>query len=364
MSVGTWGLTGEGGLGLLLWASLGLSAAVVALGAHAVLAQARADRLNRLRIACFQRWEASVPLFLFGGAPAPPDVAGLGEAERAFFRLFLQRLRSCLGGPDAEKLTELHALAGLDRTVGERLRHRSPRARALAAMEVWGFSLWSHLPEVAPLLQDPRPYVAFAAARAVARSRDLSHAPGLVRWALSQEQYQRERMMVVLEQCGPDLLPWLAGHLPPAEQQPEGWVFFALLAASHRHHPSLGALTGLLAIDHLELRCAAIKALQALGDPSAYGGVAGFLRHPAAAIRIRATSALPHLGGPAAVPLLLERLGDPVFEVRRHASHGLAALGAPGMAALREVAADAAADRFARDMAVERLQWAEARGHR
>jgi len=362
--VGISGLSGEGGLGILLWASLALSAAVALLGAYAVLAQARADRRNRLRIACFQRWESSVPPFLFAGAPPPPDIAGLGETERAFFRLFLQRLRACLGGPDAEKLTQLHALAGLDRTVGRRLRHRSPRARALAAMEVWGFSLWSHLAEVAALLEDPRPYVAFAAARAVARSRDLSHAPALVRWALSQEQYQRERMMLVLEQCGPDLVPWLAGHLPPAERDPEGWVYFALLAASHRHHPSLGALAGLLDVEHLELRCAAIKALQALGDPSAYGAVAGLARHPAPPIRIRATAALPHLGGPAAIPLLLERLADPVFEVRRHASHGLAALGGPGMEALRRVAGDAAADRFARDMAVERLRWAEARGHR
>ena len=54
---------------------------------------------------------------------------------------------------------------------------------------------------------------------------------------------------------------------------------------------------------------------------------------------------------------------DQVYEVRRNAAQGLADLGHAGISALTWVAGDAAADRFARDIARERLEWADERGH-
>jgi hypothetical protein len=54
---------------------------------------------------------------------------------------------------------------------------------------------------------------------------------------------------------------------------------------------------------------------------------------------------------------------DPVYEVRRNAAQGLADLGHAGIGALAWLADDPEADRFARDIARERLEWAQERGH-
>jgi HEAT repeat protein len=346
---------------LLLWSVLGLSLGIILLIFHATLQQLLADRRNARRIACFRRWEVSVPRYLFGAGPIPPDIATLPRPERTFFRLFLQRLRASLGGAEAEGLTNLYFLAELDRTVPERLHGRSARVRALAAMEVWGFGLWQHLPDLVLLLEDSHPYVAFAAARAIARSRDLTYAPRLLRWVLAQGSYQRERILLSLEPFGPDLVSWLDAFLPPPEDAPEGWCLFALLAGSHRHALAIPRLLALLDADHREVRCAAIRALQTLGDPLAFAKVADLAGHPDDVIRLRATAALGPLGGPAAIPLLKDRLADPSFEIRRHAGQGLSDLGPAGLRTLRALLDDPLADRFARDMAQERLAWIRTR---
>ena len=69
------------------------------------------------------------------------------------------------------------------------------------------------------------------------------------------------------------------------------------------------------------------------------------------------------LGGPSAIPNLLSLMTDQVYEVRRNAAQGLADLGHAGISALTWVAGDVTADRFARDIARERLEWTDERGH-
>ena len=76
-------------------------------------------------------------------------------------------------------------------------------------------------------------------------------------------------------------------------------------------------------------------------------------------LRIQAAKYLGQLGGERAVPILRELMEDPVFELRRQACLSLAELGEPGLAVLEGLVLDPNADRFARDLAVERLQWLE-----
>ncbi len=342
---------------LLLWSTMALSGVVGLLIAYASLVQVQADHHNDQRIASFRRWEASVPRFIFGQGPPPERLLAMGELERHHFLMFLQRLQVSLGGPDAARLTELYFLANLDRGVEQRLANRRPRVRALAAMEVWGFGLWRLLPQVLPLLDDPHPYVAFSAARALARSRNLEVAPALLHWVLGQDHFQRERVMVTLEQFGAELLPWMQDFLLPPSMDPDGWTLYALLAGSHRHADSLHILLGLLDSEVLDLKCSAIKSLQSLGDPLAFAKVAELSEDAQEAVRLRATVALAPLGGKAALPLLKARLTDRVFEIRRHAGLGLASLGEEGAGVLAEVASDVEADPYARDMAAERLEW-------
>jgi HEAT repeat protein len=106
-----------------------------------------------------------------------------------------------------------------------------------------------------------------------------------------------------------------------------------------------------------EARIAAIKALGSVGDPSAYPAVLPYARHEDWVFRAQAAKALGILGGAASIPELLDLLRDPTFEVRRNAAEALARMGPAGREALAWVAQDRSADPFARDLALERLQW-------
>jgi HEAT repeat protein len=85
--------------------------------------------------------------------------------------------------------------------------------------------------------------------------------------------------------------------------------------------------------------------------------------HEAWPIRAQAAKALGLISGPDAIPLLMEMTSDPVYEVRRNAAQGMADLGHAGTSALTWLAEDPTADPFARDIARERLEWADERGH-
>jgi len=216
---------------------------------------------------------------------------------------------------------------------------------------------------VVPLLNDPVPYVTHLAAQALTRSGDLQYAKPVLDWVLREEQYQRDRLLRVLEGFGPELLPWMKGHLPPPDQDPEPWILYVLLVAAHRHAASQPSLGWLLQIPHLDLQASVLKALSVLADPVAYAWVLPFASSPAWEIRAQASRALGVLGGPSAIPTLLALMADPVYEVRRNAAQGLADLGHAGISALTWTADDSTADRFARDIARERLEWTDERGH-
>jgi HEAT repeat protein len=180
---------------------------------------------------------------------------------------------------------------------------------------------------------------------------------------MREELYQRERLLRVLEGFGPTLLPWMKENLEPPNQNPEPWILYALLAGSHRHRESLPRLLWLLEVPSVDLRASVLKALIILADPAVYPKVRSFASSPAWEIRTQVARALGVLGGPSAVPDLLPLMADPVYEVRRNAAQSLVDLGHSGVSALTWLADDPAADRFARDIARERLEWADERGH-
>jgi HEAT repeat protein len=119
----------------------------------------------------------------------------------------------------------------------------------------------------------------------------------------------------------------------------------------------------LILTPQVDLQASALKALAALADPLTYPKVEPLARHEAWQIRAQAAKALGLIGGPEAIPSLIALTSDPAYEVRRNAAQGLADLGHAGAAALTWLAEDPTADRFARDIARERLEWADERGH-
>lgn len=350
-------------LAFLLWATLILGCLVSGLILLGAGIQFKRDRRNRHRIACFQAWEQSLAVYLFSGederSPFPP----IAPADRPLFQKFLARYQATLAGQEAEVLRDLYLGLGVHDTLPRRLRHRLATVRAQAAYEIGIFRVDEHFPALVPLLKDPVPYVGHLAAQALARSGDLGHAQEVLDWVMTEEVYQRERLLRVLEGFGPALLPWMEASLASPVQAPEPWILYALLAGSHRHRSSQPRLLALLEVPVVDVQAAALKALAALADPTTYPSVEPLRTHEAWPIRAQVAKALGLIGGPDAIPSLLELTDDPVYEVRRNAAQGLADLGHAGTAALTWLAEDPTADRFARDIARERLEWADERGH-
>jgi hypothetical protein len=350
------------------------------------LLQVSRDRQNRRRIACYQAWEVQLTDYLFKGGYEHGAFGAVAHADRWLFRNFLARYQSTLAGQESELLRQLYLDLGIHTSLPRRLKSRNPRTRAQAALEIGAFHLdepgdhapalaerpwrWrpaerleGHLDAVRPLLDDPVPYVAHVAAQSLAQSQDLAYAAPVLAWVMREEVYQRERLLRVLEGFGPDLLPWMKDHLESPNQDPGPWVLYALLAGSHRHRESLPRLVWLLGVPDVDLRVSALKALIILADPTVYPQVKAFAASPAWEIRAQAARALGILGGPSAVPDLLPLMADRVYEVRRNAAQSLVDLGHAGAEALTWVAEDPNADRFARDIARERLEWTHERGH-
>ena len=91
--------------------------------------------------------------------------------------------------------------------------------------------------------------------------------------------------------------------------------------------------------------------------PEALPAILPLVDDPNWVIRAQAALALGILAGAEAIPKLLGLMSDQVYDVRRLAALALSRLGASGTLALLELADDPEADPFARDLALERLQW-------
>lgn len=346
----------------VLWALAILGSTLVVLVLGTGLLQVQEDRRNRRRIEAYQRWEEALPGVVFGSGEVPDVFRPTEALERGFLRTFLQRFRASLGGVEGKRLGDIYRAAQLDQDLARRLRSRWPRVRAQAALEVQAFDAHEHLAQVVRLLDDPVPFVSYAAARALARSGQPSRVAPVVDWVLREELLQHERLAALLEDFGPSFLDWLEPRIPPPPKGARGWRLFALLVAKHKPHDRLPVILSLLQHPVLDVQVAALKALTALGDPEAFPAVDPFTRAEEPVLRIHAAWALGALGGAGAVPDLLALLADPAYEVRRTASLALHQLGHAGISALSWVVQDPGADPFARDMAAERLEWAEQRG--
>jgi hypothetical protein len=350
-------------LQFLVWGTAILGTLVSGLIVLGAVIQFRRDRRNRHRIQCYQAWEDDLALFLFGGPKASGPFPAIARQDHPLFQTFLSRYHTTLAGAEADRLRDLYLSLDLQGSLPRRLRHRLAATRAQAAQEVGTFRVDACFPAVVPLLRDPVPYVSHLAAQTLTRTGDLRHAQDVLDWVMREERYQRERLLRVLEGFGPELLPWLEADLAPPEVSPEPWILYALLVGSHRHRGCQPRLLELLKVPEVDIQASALKALAALADPRTYPQVEPFARHEAWPVRAQAAKALGLVGGPDAIPALIPLMSDPVYEVRRNAAQGLADLGHAGTSALTWVVEDPTADRFARDIARERLEWAHERGH-
>ncbi|HJV22856.1 MAG TPA: HEAT repeat domain-containing protein [Holophagaceae bacterium] len=353
----------KGTLELLLWCTAGMGILVVGMAAFGALFQLRRDRRHRRRIQLHQAWEPLVASLLFEDQTDLTSLESLVGWERELFRLFLIRTKESLAGDEGRRLDIFYRGLRLDEDLHARLQSRSARQRALAALEVDAFQVEERYPDLLLLLNDPVPFVAHAAARTLSRTQRLRFAEPVLQWVISQDTYQQDRLLRLMESFGPLLPAWLESYLADVPENPQAWRLFALMVASTRQAESEPRILALLEYPHVEVQAAALRALAALGDPHTYEHVRPFAASEAWVLRSQAARAMGVLGGPLAIPTLTTLMADPVFEVRRNAAHALHDLGRPGIAALEALIADLDGDRYARDLAMERLEWAEERGH-
>ena len=350
-------------LHLLLWATVILAALLLILVLLGGIYQYGRDRANRHRIACYQAWEEDLATYLFGGGHERGLFPAVPRRDRILFQRFLSRYQATLAGQEAALLRRIYREQGGVDTLPRRLKHPSDGVRAEAILEISAFQVNEYLDVLFPLLKDPTPYVAQLAAQALAHSQQRRFAAPVMDWVLTQDRYQQERLLRILEGFGPQLLSWMVEHPPTTQEAPEFWILYASLAATHRTFESLPTLQILLQATDIDLLATTLRALAAIAIPQTYEQVKGFAHHEAWPVRAQAARAMGLLGGPIAIGELLPLLTDPVYEVRRNAAQGLADMGHAGTSALEWTAADPEADRFACDIARERLEWSSERGH-
>jgi HEAT repeat protein len=322
--------------------------------------QIRRQRRHRFRIRCHQRWEQEIVDYLYDGKRDTTPFQQLSPDETALFTPFLLRVLGTLAGSEGESVRELYVRLGLSRDLAARLRSRSPKVRAQAALEVGSFQVEEHYPRLLALLSEKVPFVAYSAARGLSGSHRIEFSGPVVDWVHNQDVLQQERLLWLFEGFGEAFLPWLEDRLRQDRSAPlaqRDRITYALTAQSTRSVGDGSFLLAMLGENQIEVQAATLKALGALGNPDHLQAVLPFAHHADWILRAQAVKAIGVLAGRQAVPLLLQGLCDSVFDVRRNSAQALARLGSAGMDALRTVVQDPAADPFARDLAVEHLHW-------
>ena len=340
----------------MLWVTEVLGCLALLLLATSAHLHRLADRRQARRRRLEARWEAALPAWLAGEGGLPEFARDLGEAELAFLVEFLWvRDHGTHTGRMAALLEDL----GLEEGIFAGLRSRSHHKRARAAMAAGLFPGGKALPSLVPLLQDPHPWVAFAAAAALGRSGGLSHGEALADWVCSQKTYQPLKLLQAVERLGPGFLSVLERHLSARAEPGPGWLIYAGLVQVHPCPDAMPSLCRLLVHPDSSHRTAALAGIAALDAREGGLWALAMARDLEPEVRQLAARILGASGPLTALPALLALIGDPSFEVRRAASRGLASLGPQGVETLERCAGAGGCSRQARDMAWEALGWLE-----
>ena len=197
--------------------------------------------------------------------------------------------------------------------------------------------------------------VSFAAARALARYRDLKS----LRWVLEHPGAISHRPMPalsgLLRAYGPAARAMLIAALEHGVADPRVECACVDALGVARCLSARGSITARLKSPHLELRVAAARALGRLGMGEAIPVLAIALTDPQWPVRALAAQALGRLSAAPAVDALAASVADRSWWVRHHAAYALAAIGNDGLDALCEIVAHSD-DLYAREMAREALE--------
>jgi len=204
------------------------------------------------------------------------------------------------------------------------------------------------------LVRGPEP-LRFAAARALARHRDLKALRWLLEHPGSLERRPMPALCGLLRSFGPGARAMLITALEQFRCDPRLECACIEALGMGRCRSARGSIAARLSSPHLELRVTAARALGRLGMGEAIPALALALADESWPVRAMAAQALGRLSASPAIDALVRCVSDRSWWVRHHAAYALAAIGGEGHDALCQLAAHAD-DRYAREMAREALE--------
>lgn len=209
------------------------------------------------------------------------------------------------------------------------------------------------------MVQGPDP-VSFAAARALARHRDLRSLQWLLEQPAAITRQPIALLSGLLRAFGPRGRALLITALERGLADPRMVCACVDALGMTRCRSARGSIEACLASPHLEVRVASARALGRLGMPEAIPAIMPLLADDRWPVRAMTAQALGRLSASPAVDALAIVVTDPSWWVRHHAAYALAAIGGDGHDALCSIAARSP-DRYAREMAREALDHGQTR---
>jgi len=328
-----------------------MMAVVVATGVCSFLcglaAWAGVARRRRSRLRLVQR-EAAVRSALHRALDDPGHstqiVDDLVAADRKLLEAKARALLPALRGEDRETLAQLLESRGATEAARRQCRSRHAAARAAACQVLGDVGSSFAVLDLVPLLDDHRPVVRLAAARALGRLGQPTGVVPLIGAVHTDEGERFNRVPVdVAADAIQQIRDWPVSLLTPCLSDPSEPTRALAVELLGRFQ----ALDGVNAvIDLLEsdpataVRVRAARALGRIGSPHAVQPLIRCVRSGPVALRAEAMSALGRMGAVAAVPVLRVTLLDHSQRLDEVAAHALAAIGPQGVAVLEDIATD------------------------
>jgi HEAT repeat protein len=253
-----------------------------------------------------------------GGAPAIPQLPA--RDEESFLLLWIQ-LQDGLAGEARSRFTALARTLGARRMALQRVEGKSALGRILALRTLGYLGDPADYGAVARHLDEPRPYLCVAAARALVDIDPVRAPDDLVPRLAERTDWPIPLFAMVLRGADLTRLPRMLADLMMQRLPPERLVRMLALVSLLEREPAEALLRYLLARDREpEVLCAA---LERIDGPALAPLVRRHCAHASWTVRTQAAAALGRVGTAADRYVLLRMLCDREWWVRYRAAQGL-----------------------------------------
>ena len=289
-----------------------------------------------------QRWDTLL-LDVLGGDVDPDRLQRqVAAGEELDFLAYLLRFARRLRGEEARTIAAV-AEPFMWRALKD-VEHRTPERRAQAVQAVAAFAMRGNVQAVVAALDDPSPYVAVTAARALASREHAEHAAEVMRRLWRFTHWSTDYLSAMLANIGP-IAAAPAREILADSAQPANARAVAADVLSRLNDP-LGAGVAARVLSGPDgnawgapaVQAATLRLLAQVGRTEHLGMVRNFLVSRHGMVRGEAVRAVATLGGEAEVDGVRQALADPSRWVAREAVRGLLKLGQVDL--LRRVASE------------------------